>query len=435
VVMKTIRANYIIRTKCLKAIANIGLLCLILFSCNSSRDIISNKNSNKVLEREQKFLSSETIICHKNANISELHYKINTKGFLYKKTSNEINFTAKFVIKCKLYLEGKSNNLIDTANVYLSDVDELQREKIMLGKINFNTTQIGKYVLDLQIIDLNGSANKIWKLNFERKEKNDVNYFYLITAKDSIPVFTQILKPNTEYYLVNNSPESDAIRIEHYSNSRNLPPPIFSEDEDSESNLSLDSFYVLNTKQNNKIKYTKEGIYKFYLGEDVSNTYKRGVLFNKNFPKVGDYELMIASMRFILNKEEYKTLVTASDKQAAVEKQWLTFAGSSDRAEKVIKSYYGRVESANREFTTSLEGWKTDKGLVKIIFGTPDRINTLYNREIWIYYIGGNYSQVAFEFYREDGNKEYELTRSQSFKDLWYYAVDTWRQGRTFLRD
>jgi GWxTD domain-containing protein len=434
-VMKTIKAKYFMTMKSLKSMTSIVLFLLIGLSCNNSRDIISSKNSNKVLEREQKFLSSETIICHKNANSSELHYKINTKGFLYKKTSNEINFTAKFVIKCKLYLEGKSKTLVDTANVFLSDVDELQREKIMLGKVNFNTVQIGKYEMDLQIIDLNGSANKVWKLNFERKEKNDVNYFYLITAKDSIPVFTQVLKPNTEYYLINNSPETDAVRIEHYSNSRNLPPPIFSEDENTESNLSLDSFYILNTKKSNKVKYIKEGIYKFYLGEDIASTYKRGVLFNKTFPKVGDYEVMIASMRFILNKEEYKNLVAATDKQAAVEKQWLTFAGSADRAEKVIKSYYGRVESANRDFTTSIEGWKTDKGLVKIIFGAPDRINNLYNREIWVYYIGGNYNQVAFEFYREDSNKEYELTRSQNFKDLWYYAVDTWRQGRIFLRD
>jgi GWxTD domain-containing protein len=433
--MKIIKANYFIPTPSLKAIARIGILSLLLFSCSNSRDIVSNKNSNKVLEREQKFLSSETIVCHKNANTSELHYKINTKGFLYKKTSNEINFTAKFVIKCKLYLEGKSKNLVDTANVYLNDVDGLQREKIMLGKINFNTAQIGKYELDLQIVDLNGSANKTWKLNFERKEKNDVNYFYLITVKDSIPVFNQILKPNTEYYLINNAPENNAIRIEHYYNSRSLPPPIFSEEDDTESNLSLDSFYVVNTKLNNKIKCNKEGIYKFYLGEDISNTYKRGVLFNKSFPKVGDYEVMIASMRFILNKEEYKNLVTATDKQAAVEKQWLTFAGSADRAEKVIKSYYGRVESANREFTSNIEGWKTDKGLVKIIFGSPDRINNLYNRELWVYYIGGNYSQVVFEFYREDSSKEYALTRSQNFKDLWYYAVDTWRQGRAFLRD
>jgi GWxTD domain-containing protein len=392
-------------------------------------------NANKALEREQKFLNTEALVYHKSGTSSELQYKVNTRGFIYKKTGSERNFSVKLSITCKLYYGAKEKKLVDTASTFLIDTDEYQREKLLLGQIKLNTALNGKYDLDVAVADLNGGSSKTWKLSFDRKEKNDVNYFYLINAKDSIPLFSQVLKPNTDYYLINNDPEQSPVRIEQYSNNRKLPPPIFSTEEEPEMTLSLDSFYLCDAKQSKKLRFSKEGIYKFYLGDNVSSTYKRGVLFHKTFPKVGDYDIMLSSMRFILNKDEYKNLLAAPNKQSAIENQWITFAGSKERAEKIIKSYYGRVEDANRDYSNTIEGWKTDRGLVKIIFGTPDRISTLFNREVWIYYVGGNYSQVGFEFYKEENGKEFYLNRSANFKDIWYYAVDTWRQGRPFLRD
>jgi GWxTD domain-containing protein len=408
---------------------------MFLTRCGSGKGSYNRGGSGKAMERELKFLNSETLVAHKDENTSELIYKINTKGFLYKKSSDALNFTARLQIKCKLYLDDKSAKLIDTASAYIQDVDESQREKMMLGKINLNTRQIGSYELEVQILDINSNNSKTWKLYFDRKAKNDVNYFYLISAKDSIPIFNQALKPNANYYLINRSPNQEPVKVAHYTNSRKLPPPIFSEDTDDEGALILDSSFLIQTKANTSLRFDKEGIYKFYLGDSISAIYKRSVLFHQHFPQIGTYDNMIAGMRFILNKDEFKTLTTATDKQAAVEKQWLTFAGNKERAEKVIKSYYSRVETANKSYTSTLEGWKTDRGLVRIIFGAPDRINTLYNKEIWVYYIGGNFNQVGFEFYKEEKSGEMILFRNAVYKDLWYYAVDAWRQGRPFLRD
>jgi GWxTD domain-containing protein len=410
------------------------ILLMLLFSCaNSSK--ISKYGSNKTLDRDQKFLATETIITHKNESVSELYYKINTKGLLYKKTSMDPQFTTKVAIKCKMtYFSDNKWIIVDTNTAFVNDVDELQREKLLLGKLPFNTEKNGKYELDITLIDLNNANNKNWKLNFERKEKNDVYYFFLATAKDSVPIFNATLKPSIEYVLINNHPEQLPVRVEHYFNSKQLPPPIFAEDADSDISISLDSFFVLKGNRINT-KFEKEGVYKFYMGEEVSNTYKRSILFNKHFPKVGDYKTMIHAMRFLLNREEFKKLSESPDQQKAFENQWISFAGDKQKAEYAIKSYYQRIEQANKEFTTNIEGWKTDRGLVRVIFGEPDRINHLYNREIWIYYVGGNYNQVGFEFYKEDNSTDYQLNRSQVFKDLWYYAIDTWRSGNPFLRN
>ncbi|MFW6232503.1 MAG: GWxTD domain-containing protein, partial [Bacteroidota bacterium] len=53
--------------------------------------------------------------------------------------------------------------------------------------------------------------------------------------------------------------------------------------------------------------------------------------------------------------------------------------------------YYTRIETADKNFTSYTEGWRTDKGMVYVIYGTPHNIEryqgygTQKIYEKWIY--------------------------------------------------
>lgn len=76
-----------------------------------------------------------------------------------------------------------------------------------------------------------------------------------------------------------------------------------------------------------------------------------------------------------------------------------------------MEEYYSRVEYANQHFSRYREGWKTDMGMIFIIFGPPNNVDRHpfeYNRkpyEIWYYYD----LDRQFLFVDETGFGDYRL--------------------------
>jgi hypothetical protein len=96
------------------------------------------------------------------------------------------------------------------------------------------------------------------------------------------------------------------------------------------------------------------------------------------------------------------------------------------------------VQDANYYFTSYLEGWKTDRGMVYLIYGSPNVIYRTLNSETWIYGEENNVNSLSYSFTKVNNpftNNDYTLERSVVYKQSWITAVDIWRQGRTYLQD
>src|SRR5205085_2026998 len=90
----------------------------------------------------------------------------------------------------------------------------------------------------------------------------------------------------------------------------------------------------------------------------------------------------------------------------------LGIGGSNERARELLKRYYGRVKEANRNFTSYCEGWKTDRGMIFIIFGPP--VNVYHSRrdEVWVYGNEANPGALRFIFNKlENRLKFFRLRR------------------------
>ena len=90
---------------------------------------------------------------------------------------------------------------------------------------------------------------------------------------------------------------------------------------------------------------------------------------------------------------------------------------------------------ANTYFTSYTEGWKTDRGLIYIIFGLPVTIYKAENIERWIYGTSQSNKTLVFNFMRQENPftaNDYVLSREEMYKISWTQAVDTWRNGRVY---
>ena len=101
-----------------------------------------------------------------------------------------------------------------------------------------------------------------------------------------------------------------------------------------------------------------------------------------------------------------------------------------------MKKYYTRVQDANIIFSSFKEGWKTDRGMMYIVLGPPNKVSKTKFQEIWTYGELNNRNSITFSFVKVINpftDNDYYLLRNEMLKDIWYQAVDAWRQGKVYL--
>ncbi len=110
---------------------------------------------------------------------------------------------------------------------------------------------------------------------------------------------------------------------------------------------------------------------------------------------VVDLDLALEQMQYIVEKEELDKIrnIDIEKKRAQFIELWKQKdpTPGTERNE-LMEEYYSRIEYANKHFTHFYEGWKTDMGMVYIIFGPPGNIERhpfdidAKPYEIWTYY-------------------------------------------------
>ena len=125
----------------------------------------------------------------------------------------------------------------------------------------------------------------------------------------------------------------------------------------------------------------------------------------------------VDEMIYIANPEDV-TYINAAEDRLEKAKRFVAFwskydSNPADQYNPVFNLYYSRVALANANFTTySLEGWRSDRGMVFIILGAPDNIERhpfeYYAKpyETWQYY---NLNR-SFIFIDNTGFGDYRLS-------------------------
>jgi GWxTD domain-containing protein len=149
----------------------------------------------------------------------------------------------------------------------------------------------------------------------------------------------------------------------------------------------------------------------------LASTSRTFIVRWSGMPKtIKDLDLAIDQAQYIAKDNEVSYIKDASTSEEK-QRRFLEFWKSRDpnpntpRNEKMEK-YYERVEYANKHFTHYIDGWRTDMGMVFIMFGSPNNVDRhpfdidAKPYEVWSYY-QLNYS---FVFVDQTGFGDYRLT-------------------------
>ncbi|MCU1285402.1 MAG: hypothetical protein JWO13_1752 [Acidobacteriales bacterium] len=146
-------------------------------------------------------------------------------------------------------------------------------------------------------------------------------------------------------------------------------------------------------------------------------------------------------VKWIISGEElaaFKQLSNDEERDQFIEAFWQRRDPTPDTVENEYKEeHYRRIAYANEHFAAGIQGWRTDRGRIYIVFGPPDSIDShasggTYFRpqeegggststfpfETWRYrYIEGIGNEVELEFVDDCMCGKYEMTMDRSKKD------------------
>ena len=121
------------------------------------------------------------------------------------------------------------------------------------------------------------------------------------------------------------------------------------------------------------------------------------------------------------------------NKKELFDEFWLNNTKSEAKARRAIKEYFKRVKEANILFTSYKDGWKTDMGMIYIIYGPPPKVFVQDKGVMWIYNKTFELPHVTFFFnYMNTAftDQHFVLERKAEYQNLWFRTVDLWRSGK-----
>jgi GWxTD domain-containing protein len=160
-------------------------------------------------------------------------------------------------------------------------------------------------------------------------------------------------------------------------------------------------------------------------------------------------EEMIEPLEYLASVDEMAALRSSVKPKVALDDFWIGCGGNIEKSRELIRIFYTRTLYANYYFTTYREGWRTDRGMIYIIYGPPDKVYKSSDEESWGYKKSeiksswGTRYQVKeeylfFKFKKKDNkfsDNDYSLSRSETVVTNWDIATLSWRKGIVFRFD
>ena len=203
-------------------------------------------------------------------------------------------------------------------------------------------------------------------------------------------------------------------------------PPFTDKGGHAEKFLFHDSVFQI--ASGNSFIPKQKGLYLFQQDTTAADGFTFRVV-NETYPKFNSIDDLTGPLIFITTPEEYKQILAVKGDKPTFDKIILDITRDKDRAKNLMRSYFQRVELANKYFSSFKEGWKTDRGMIYTIFGVPDELGKNAGNEVWTYKTSG----ARFTFVKSGSvydPENFVLLRDKRFTEAWFSTIDLWRKSR-----
>ncbi|MDZ4822372.1 MAG: GWxTD domain-containing protein [Flavobacteriales bacterium] len=406
----------------------------LFFSCTSYQGTTAN-TFKYLYDYESNVLHPEYLLYHFTDDSSALYVKMNTIELLYQRSDANSPFGCVAEVKWTLQqVVGSTMLMVDSGSFQLADGGTQPMSRWLVVKQNIHLPPSQELKLSLEMTDLNRPVKHFEMMNVDKTTKTSSQNFMLTDALTGEPIFNQFAEEGGEIKIESQRASLPAVKLKHIANPAKLPPPPFSTSLPEMPDITTARSASAIPFDGGLLFTPEEGFYIITADVQASDGYTLGVAHHF-YPEIKDVDQLIAPLRYITSKTEYNEIESSNYPKQLVDNFWLDCGGSKDKARDLVRIYYNRVQEANRAFSTHTEGWRTDRGMIHLVFGNPNKIYRYDDSETWIYGEEGNVSTLQFVFRRQSSSLSdnvFVLTRDPLLKAYWERAVTAWRSGKVY---
>jgi GWxTD domain-containing protein len=399
---------------------------LLLPACGPPR--LSQQDFSSQLATPDNRLQPELTVYH-TGDSSFLFFAVSTSDLLYKVVDDTAR--ASFSIRYELHASFEATAILDSAT-YSYSLPADSSVSFIKGRFSFLPPPNGKAILKVNISD------DFRKVNSERLQlvsnlPVNLQQKFVLTDTSGSTLVRNYVAPDEYFKLRSVVFGKASLLVRCYFRNFHHPAPPFSKAADPVFTFRPDSLF--RNHEGDSLRLDQPGIYHFQPDTALKTGYTVFV-FDPWFPEIKSPRQLIEPLRYITMRNEYEEMLKKPDPKKAAEEFWLKTGGRNDRSKALIRIYYQRVQEANRRFTSYVPGWKTDRGMIYVVFGPPGSVFRSQQLEQWTYNTESN-GTIIFDF-KPKGNpftdNDFSLVRREEFDYAWYQSVERWRQGNISLR-
>ena len=416
-----------------------GLLLIIgamlAVSCSQQGKINKYNMASTYVEHFPGRLLQEQIY-HQNDSLSDLNIRIDASKIPGLK-SQQLDIYSLMRVNYAVYSSLNKKDIVQSDSYKLSDIiafDKLNAGAVVL-RVPLHLLQGKNYIISISIVD------PVNKKNFRKllriTKNNDSPENYKIVDEKGDLIWHSWIKPQQKIKIVYRYPATKIIYISYLK--PKFPParPPYSEDSRMAINPKVfDRFQIeLNQGVSSIYQLPYEGVYKVHAKENNLGG-KLLVQYYSEYPRLNNAQKVFV-LRYLNNKKEFNQMLK-DDVIHSIQEFWFFEGRSKERSIEMMNTYYARALRANELFSSYKEGWKTDRGMIFMIYGPADYVYYQGDKEVWEYGSEADQNDFKFEFIIQSTpliNQEYILYRDEAFKDSWYAAVENWRNGADMMKE
>jgi GWxTD domain-containing protein len=258
--------------------------------------------------------------------------------------------------------------------------------------------------------------------------------FFPVDLSDHKPYFYNFVDTTKRVGLRYNQPGTDSLFVRFFLNLYPEAPPPNLMIPGDQIRYKPDSVWTISLNETLPVNFSMQGI---YLIQSDTNQME-GITFlnfGDDYPQVKYADQMMGPLSYLMSAPDYRQMINTPNTKLAVDNFWLEVAKNMESARELIRVYYNRVFFANYYFTSYKEGWKTDRGMVYIVYGPPAILYKTDDSEEWIYGSKRSDNKITFFFDRvilPFSDNHYVLRRGETLVTRWSQAIDAWRKGKVY---
>lgn len=419
----------------------------VFASCGPAKQAVDSKDLSYLYNPTKNPINPRYNILNQSENLSVLSVKFFANDLFFSEANPQGVPTAQILITAKLFNISQGKVLADTAVYNLSIVKEKGKPEYVYN-MPLTVEKGTEYVVEIKILDrLRLQVIQAFVTFNTLSEFNRYN-FLARGHFEKNQLFNPVVRANEYVNLVYTKGHVDSLYISFYKPFREMPDPPSMLLPEKTIDYEPDRIVAIAYSDTMPMMFPKEGIFMC----SVSRKIKDGFAFynlGSAFPSMTTPEAMTEPLAYLASPDELDALRTASKPKALLDAFWINCGGNIDKSRELIRIYYTRVLYSNYYFTSYKEGWRTERGMIYMIYGPPDKVYKTADGESWGYKKpvvksswGGRYSvtedYLFFNFKKKNSifsENDYYLSRSETLVTYWDKAIASWKKGVVFRLD